>query len=98
MQFKMTPEQCCKMASVMTYFSETVETCAFILHSHTPTDEDAFIHQALELCKFPEDRKELCEKLDIEFVPLIPKDKPKPKPTRRMTVNTGLGVGKGFVF
>lgn len=93
-QYILTPLQAKSLANTCTFFGKTVEACADLQYS--TNDEEEFVHQALELCKYPEDRVAMCSMLGIELIPMPKKDEPKPKP-RRLTINSGLGGGHAFM-
>ena len=60
-QFRLTPTQAVEFAKTCSYFGQTIEACTEL--QDKTTDEDEFIHQALDLCKYDEDRVGLCAML-----------------------------------
>jgi len=93
-QFRLTPKQAIEFCKTCSYFAQTVDCCVNL--QYNTTNEDEFIHLALELCKFPEDRVAMCAMLEIEYLPLLEKDKPKAKPVRK-SIASGLGGGHAFL-
>ena len=91
-QFVVTPQQAIRLAKTCTYFGNTVEACAKLLDC--TSDHDNFVHDALELCQFPEDRVAMCAMLDVEFIPLPEKKGERPKPKRK-TLASGFGATGG---
>jgi hypothetical protein len=91
-QFLLAPKQAADFCSTCTGFGKTVEAAAAL--QDKTSDEEEFIHLALQLCKFPEDRIAMCGMLGIELVPLPSKEDPKPR-ARKLTINSGLGQGQG---
>ena len=80
-------------AKACTYFAKTCEACAALMDA--TTNQDEFVHEALELCVYPEDRVAMCALLEVEYIPLPPKkDMPRPKP-KRLTLSSGLGATTG---
>lgn len=68
------------------HFGQVIECCTQLLEK--TTNQDEFIDLALDLCKFPEDRVAMCAMLDIEFIPLPPKDQAKVKPRKLVSQYT----------
>jgi hypothetical protein len=93
-QYLMTPEQACMLAKTFLFFGQTIEAIATLENS--TTNHDDFIHMALDMCQFPEDRVAMCAMLEIEFIPL-PEKKNAPRAKPRKTINSGLGGGHAYL-
>ena len=87
-QFILVPKQAVGFISTMTSFGQLVEA-AGDLQSLT-SNEDDFIHEALAVCKFQEDRVAMCGMFGIALVPMPKKDDPR-LPIRKLSINSGLG-------
>ncbi|KAH9258322.1 hypothetical protein BASA81_003371 [Batrachochytrium salamandrivorans] len=66
-QYTLEPQQACELIKQVQSFTSIVELCAEL--QYLTSDEDDFVHDALELCKYPEDRVEMCTMLEVEYIP-----------------------------
>lgn len=63
----LTPKQAIDLVKQIISFKNLCDLCHYLQSSST--DEDTFIHMALDLCKYPEDRVTMCTALGVEFIP-----------------------------
>ena len=87
-QFLLEPKQAVGFAKTLVAFGQTVEACGRL--QELTSNEEEFIHLALDLCKFQEDRIAMCGMLGIALVSMPKKDEPRP-PIRKLSINSGLG-------
>jgi len=87
-QFTLSPSQALGFVKTMVEFGQTVQAASAL--QQATSNEEEFIHLALSICKFQEDRVAMCAMLDIEYVPLPKKDEPL-STIKRRSVNSGLG-------
>lgn len=66
-QYTLEPKQACDLVKQIQSFGSIVELCADI--QYLTSDEDDFVHDALELCQYPEDRVAMCSMLEVEYIP-----------------------------